>query len=180
MDPRYPTRFANPFRSAACADLVPRVDDPPRLDILKRTRPVNVSLLRATGPDPDASSVPLLADPSQLPGEYRDPNRNPYFAYQRLSRVSNLVTTRSNVYAVWITVGYFEVSPANPVPPLPPAQYRALYPDGYWLGRELGSDTGEIRRHRAFYLIDRSIPVGFVRGQDLNSASTILLKRFIE
>jgi hypothetical protein len=55
-----------------------------------------------------------------------------------------------------------------------------LYQEGYTLGRELGSDTGEINRHRGFYLIDRSIPVAFHRGRDLNTEKTILLKRFIE
>jgi len=41
-------------------------------------------------------------------------------------------------------------------------------------------DTGEIKRHRAFYIIDRSIPVGFQRGQDLNVEKTIVLKRYIQ
>ena len=47
-------------------------------------------------------------------------------------------------------------------------------------GAELGSDTGDIVRHRAFYIFDRSIPVGFVRGQDINQEKALLLKRFIE
>ena len=38
-------------------------------------------------------------------------DRNPYFRYQAIQRLGNLTTTRSNVYAVWITVGYFEVEP---------------------------------------------------------------------
>jgi hypothetical protein len=63
---------------------------------------------------------------------------------------------------------------------LTPAQRLAIYPDGYTLGRELGVDTGEIERHRAFYIIDRTIPVGFQRGKDLNSEKAILLNRFIE
>ena len=56
----------------------------------------------------------------------------------------------------------------------------ARWPDGYQLGRELGLDSGDVKRHRAFYIIDRSIPVGFRRGQDLNAEKTILLKRTIE
>ena len=54
------------------------------------------------------------------------------------------------------------------------------HPDGFQLGQELGSDTGEIERHRAFYIFDRTIPVGFQRGQDLNVEKAILVKRFIE
>ena len=48
------------------------------------------------------------------------------------------------------------------------------------LARELGIDTGEIERHRAFYIIDRTLPVGFQRGQDLNTEKAILVNRFIE
>ena len=105
-----------------------------------------------------------------------------------MERLGNLVTTRSNVYAVWITVGYFEVTPAPSLGSLKhadgtqwtSAEYQAVYPDGYQLGRELGMDTGEIERHRAFYIFDRTIPVGFQRGQDLNVEKAILVNRFIE
>jgi hypothetical protein len=100
--------------------------------------------------------------------------KNPYFRYQGIERLGNLVTTRSNVYAVWITSGYFEVTAA------PTGYNPAIYPDGYQLGRELGSDTGKIERHRAFYIFDRTLPVGFQRGQDLNVRDAILLERFIE
>jgi hypothetical protein len=78
------------------------------------------------------------------------------------------------VFAVWITVGYFEALPAG-------AGYDPkVYPDGYQLGQELGSDTGDITRHRAFYIFDRSIPVGFQRGQDINQDKALLLRRYIE
>jgi hypothetical protein len=100
-----------------------------------------------------------------------DYNRNPYFRYQGIQKLGSVVSNHSNVFAIWITVGYFEVSP---VPK------DAGHPDGYTLGQELGSDTGDIVRHRAFYIFDRSIPVGFVRGQDINHEKAILVKRFIE
>jgi hypothetical protein len=99
--------------------------------------------------------------------------RNPFFRYSGLERLANLATTRSNVYAVWITVGYFEVTPWS-------AGVDAVHPDGYQLGQEMGTDSGEIVRHRAFFMIDRTIPVGFQRGQDLNVEKAIILKRFIE
>jgi hypothetical protein len=97
---------------------------------------------------------------------------------QNLQRLSDLLTTRSNVYAIWITVGYFEAHPAAdanfPGAPTP------VHPDGYQLGQEVGADTGEIKRHRAFYIYDRSIPVGFEPGRDHNYEDGLLLKRFIE
>ena len=92
----------------------------------------------------------------------RNSDRNSYFGYQGLERISNLVTTRSNVYAVWITLGYFEVDSNTK------------------LGAEIGSDTGEVKRHRAFYIIDRSIPVAFEPGENHNVDRCILLRRYIE
>jgi len=82
------------------------------------------------------------------------------------------------VYAVWITVGYFEVKPNRVTSPagLPDAGH----PDGYELGQELGADTGEIVRHRAFYIIDRTIPVGSNAAKTKNVEKAIILKRFIE
>jgi hypothetical protein len=48
------------------------------------------------------------------------------------------------------------------------------------LGRELGLDTGDVRQHRMFAIVDRSIPVGFQPGKDLNVDKAILLKRKID
>ena len=58
--------------------------------------------------------------------------------------------------------------------------YKVIYPDGYTYGKELGTDgvdTDGISRPRAFYLIDRSIPVDFRRGRSWNWKNVILLER---
>ena len=102
-----------------------------------------------------------------------DASPNAYFTYQHYERLANMLTTRSNVYAVWITVGYFEVR-------RPQSPNTTLYPDGWELAGELGIDTGDVQRHRAFYIFDRSIPVGFIRGQDLNYEKALLVRRYIE
>jgi hypothetical protein len=114
---------------------------------------------------------------------YNDPTRSPFFRLQNASRMSNLLTTRSNVYAVWVTVGYFQVTAwTGPSPPAtnPPVVYDPAHQDGYQLGQELGNDSGQIKRHRAFYMFDRTIPVGFERGVDHNVQNAIILRRFIE
>jgi hypothetical protein len=134
-----------------------------------------------------------------------DAQRNPAMRYQPMSRMANLVTNRSNVFAVWITVGYFEVERAPDWNDPDTAKrvairarfggtmndadastiagfalYNRVYPDGYMLGRELGSDTGDTQRHRGFYIIDRTAEVGFKPGEDLNVEKAILLRRRIE
>jgi hypothetical protein len=75
------------------------------------------------------------------------------------------------VYAIWITVGYFEAVPVLP---------SSTNPDGFQIGSERGTETGGFQRHRAFYMFDRSAPMGFQRGEDLNVADGILVERVIE
>ena len=172
MDSNYPTRFANPFRPWSGANLMPQ---PIRDQRPSTWREIDATLLRPAPPDASGGTTnqrPLFDFRSAQ--QVNDTDENPYFRYQGFQRLGSLLTTRSNVYAVWITVGYFEAE-ANPGGVVLPA-----YPDGYRLGRELGMDTGEVKRHRAFYIFDRSIPVGFQRGKDLNVEKAILLQRFIE
>jgi hypothetical protein len=169
MDPntKFPTEFGRPFRSPGLAQrMVPKL----ATDTLTPSRETDATVLRADS----TGLAPLFQYTSTGATAPDNTNQNPYFCYQAIQRLGNMVTTRSNVYAVWITVGYFEVTPA------PTGYSTAIYPDGYQLGQELGSDTGEIQRHRAFYIFDRTIPVGFQRGQDLNVQNAILVKRFIE
>jgi hypothetical protein len=161
----YPTRFANPFRAESGAELMPYVPDPGNpTDVtfgLLRKPGIEATLLR---PFPGSESR-LLFEPEGINESrytHQDIGRNSYFRYHNVQRLSNLVTTHSNVFAVWITVGYFEVDQLGK------------------LGQELGADTGQIERHRAFYIIDRSIPVAFEPGKDHNVDKAIVLKRFIE
>ena len=175
-----PTRIANPFRTAASGDLMPLIADPnnsSNTQGLLRTTGVQATLLRSA--PPPNTDRPLFAYASTA--LHNDTERNPYFRYQGFQHLGNLLTTHSNVFAVWITVGYFEVEP-NLVPSgnVYVQQADAAHPDGYRLGQEVGIDTGDIKRHRAFYIIDRSIPVAFERGENHNVDRAILVRRFIE
>jgi hypothetical protein len=122
--------------------------------------------------------------------DYRNTDRSAFFRYQLYNKLGTIATTRSNVYAIWVTVGYFEVEKVHPSVPLPsqevtgfssssdlPVQYR--FPDGYKIVRELGSDTGEVERHKAFGIFDRTIPVGFLRGENLNADQGFLVRRVL-
>ncbi|MEX2114853.1 MAG: hypothetical protein WD845_16790 [Pirellulales bacterium] len=168
--------FANPFRSAAGAAfrLPGTVTATPNLP-----PEVNVTMLRPN-PDPAKATSPLFASLLDPTRPYVDPDQHPYFRYQNLLRLNNSLTTRSNVYAVWITLGYFEVSPWDAPPQDGIPDIDVAHPDGWQLGAELGSDTGDIQRHRAFYIFDRSIPVGYEPGRDHNLDDATLVKRFIE
>jgi hypothetical protein len=75
-----------------------------------------------------------------------------FFRYARAIRLSNAATVRSHVFAVWITLRITDTSPAASAP-----VYR-----------------------RMFAIVDRSIPVGFTRGETLNARDTIRLQRFLD
>jgi hypothetical protein len=79
-------------------------------------------------------------------------DRNPFFAYAQAIRLANTATIRSQVFAVWITVRITDDSPNAPSPVT----------------------------KRMFAIIDRSIPVGYAPGQDLNVRDTIRLKRYLD
>ena len=77
----------------------------------------------------------------KLPADYwaLEERRN-----ELLAKISGNVTTRSHVYAAWVTVGFFRVEPGTEGLKVP------------LLGAEVGSESGKTFRHRAFFIIDRS------------------------
>jgi len=181
-DPNFPTYFANPFRPPGHGSLAP-------LSHLERYD-IETTLLRSDAVPPDYGTLvaPPPANNPLLQGGHVGANtasltsthhRNSHFRYNALRRLGNMVTTRSNVYAIWITVGYFEVEPN-----IPPGQalpvVDVFHPDGFRVGQEVGLDTGQVRRHRAFYMVDRTIPVAFQPGENHNVDRCVLLRRYIE
>ena len=168
--PSGPTDFMNPFRPAEAANLVPGA-----------TTQVAGSSCSFMRPQGTSTQVPLLDYTSTA----RTDNsfRSAAFRNGLRTRLGNLVTTKSSVFACWITVGYFEVDENNDlvttdgtafgtdktrvaVPPAPVA--------------EIGIETGEQVRNRAFFIFDRSIPVAFEPGKDHNVEKAILIESLIE
>ena len=187
MDPNYPSQFAGAYRSGLATNLYPLAPYPGAADnnnmplVVQRGRySIESGILRSVNPNPVGVQMPsttnvgnLLFSPdsvigsevSNIPGaaaqEVDDAKRNPFTRYQRAMRLPNLVTDQSNVFAVWVTVSLFEYDPIT----------------GF--GREYVNASGDAERERAFYIIDRTVPVGFIPGEDINTEKTILLERRI-
>jgi hypothetical protein len=78
-------------------------------------------------------------------------NLNPLHGIYTATRLANTVTPRSNVFAIWIT-----------------------------LRESVPNDPDSVRYRRAFYIVDRSIPVAFRNGSDTNVWDCVRVRRIIE
>ena len=150
--PGMPTDFGNPYRPSDENVNVPQ--GVPLVSEVGSTLFRNKSFGNTTDMDPlfdfDNTNPIFNAD------------RNAYFRNAQRQRLGNLVTTKSSVFAVWVTVGYFEVDG-----------------DGL-IGAEIGSDTGDVKRNRGFFMFDRSIPMAFEPGKNHNIEKGVLVETIIE
>ena len=96
-------------------------------------------------------SAPVRFDSNSTYYNAVDVDLNPQHKIYTASRLANTATVRSNLFAVWVT-----------------------------LRESISGDADSVKYHRAFYIIDRSIPVGFQAGEDHNVKDTIRLRRIIE
>ncbi len=197
-NPWFPTHFAGAFKPSSEAGMVPQtrnpipspivnavdtVDSPAEadqlalsmhgaqyglLDFYTRRNPTHATLMRAAStvvlPARTAGVVTGIYEPTTVTlfNDDESNQRHPFNDLYPISRLQKLVTERSNVFAVYTTIGLFEYDPVTGN-----------------VGKEFGVDSGEARRFKAFYVVDRSVPVGFRIGEDHNITNTILVRRIL-
>jgi|694.fasta_scaffold10073_9 hypothetical protein len=111
----------------------------------------------ATTPSRTLAAMLALSGTSTIPVADADVagvlpvNLNPLHGLYTATRLANTVTPRSNLFAVWVT-----------------------------LREQVTGDPDSVRDHRAFFIIDRSIPVGFEEGRDHNVWDCVRVRRIIE
>ncbi|WP_442511202.1 hypothetical protein SH528x_002872 [Novipirellula sp. SH528] len=180
LDAELPTQFAGVFRDWRRANFAPALripsddtGDTAAQDRLRRN-PIDGTLLRrhytmtTNGVEETITSDPypqLVRQASAAPlSTHLDRGRNPFLRYQTLMRMPNLASDNSQVFMIRLTMGFFEVDPTNVNS----------------LGREYKEAIGENKRYQAMFIIDRSIPVGFIPGQETNARNTVIFERFYQ
>jgi hypothetical protein len=71
-----------------------------------------------------------------------------------------------------MTIGFFEVDET----------WNNLAPGFVWrsMGREYNEDIGQNQRYQAMFIIDRSRPVGFLPGQNLNARDVVVFEKYFQ
>jgi hypothetical protein len=164
FNPNLPTTFAGAFRPAMSANLAPPVPTVAGTQLMRSRFGLQTSLMRAADPTANSLPTPTSAPPAfnsvVSPGTPAETiNGQPFARFQRQMRLPNLATNQSNSFAVWVTVSLFEYDPINE------------------FGNEYIGPNGQPIRDRHFYMLDRTIPVGFKPGERVNADNIIVLEK---
>ncbi|MEL6109078.1 MAG: hypothetical protein AAFU85_23985, partial [Planctomycetota bacterium] len=100
---------------------------------------------------------------AELHGSLLSHDRDSYFRHKNAARLANVTTHHSNVYMIRMTLGYFVVDPETGA-----------------VGEEYIRSTGEPIRSRGSYVVDRTIPIGFLQGESIDASRTILYQEVEE
>jgi large repetitive protein len=143
---------------------------------------VNQQTTNAFLANPTANlALPIITAPTAIDyylgvASNNDRRDHPFFRTEWLQKIMNLTTVRTHQFAVWITVGFFEVTRQGT--PLMATINPSLAYDQ--LGLELGVLSGRNTRYRSFFLLDRTKAVGFNPSLPGDFRSVVVYRQKIE
>jgi hypothetical protein len=106
-----------------------------------------------------------------------DYRQHPNWRLEMMQRVMNLTTVRTHQYAVWITIGFFEVIKAGDLSMI----YQGVPQFAYdVMGAEVGAVTGNRLRYRGFFLVDRTKLTGFNPGNTGSFRAAVVYRKVIQ
>lgn len=158
-----PTRFAGVYRSPMLAgkSILPVLERPAVNSTLFRDQSLATSstptqkpfFVRSVGELPAVNPADATVNPAS------NRLRNPWMRYQTLMRMPNLVANNSQVFLIRLTLGFFEVDAATGE-----------------LRDEYRATEGLAERFKGTFVIDRSIPVGYQPGVDMNTRDVVIFE----
>jgi large repetitive protein len=106
-----------------------------------------------------------------------DDRQHPYWRSEHLQSAMNLTTVRTHQYAVWITVGFFEVKKTGDIGMLAQGTPTLAFDI---MGAEVGALSGTSVRYKGFFLVDRTKLTGFNPGASGSFRAAVLYRKVIQ
>ena len=107
----------------------------------------------------------------------QDFRQHPNWRLEMMQRVMNETTVRTHQYAVWITVGFFEILKQGDLSNL--AQGNPVLAFDI-MGPEVGAVTGKGVRYRGFFLVDRTKLAGFNPSNTGSFRNAVVYRKVIQ
>jgi len=104
----------------------------------------------------DPFALDATAQPNGAPLRTSTRTTHPMVRMEALEKIYNQTTVRSNVFAIWVTVGFFEVIDSTTLP--------------VKLGGEIGAANGRNQRYKMFAIVDRTR----IKSFELNSTAQVV------
>ena len=94
-----------------------------------------------------------------------------------MQKAMNLTTVRTHQYAVWITIGFFEVLKQGDLGMLVSTTPQLAFDT---IGVEVGAVTGQNQRFRGFFVVDRLKSSGFNPADVGSFRSAVVYRKVIQ
>ena len=105
-----------------------------------------------------------------------DNRQHPYWRTEHLQRIINQTTVRTHQYAVWITIGFFQVKRQGDLGMFATSPQLAFD----IMGPEIGAANGKTTRYRGFMLVDRLQLAGFNPATTSNFRAAVVYRKRIQ
>ncbi len=151
----------------------------PYLNLNLSNNPANLSYANgyiSNGTAPTAAvGTPYYG--GQTAGSETDDRQHPYWRTELMQKAMNLTTVRTHQYAVWITVGFFEVKRRGDIGMMAQGQPQLAFDI---MGAEVGAQNGQATRFRGFFIVDRLQITGFNPADIGGFRKAVVYRKMIE
>ncbi len=110
-------------------------------------------------------------------GSNTDDRQHPYWRSELIQKAMNLTTVRTHQYAVWITIGFFEIKKQGDIGMLGQGVPQLAFDI---MGSEVGAANGNNVRYRGFFIVDRLKLTGFNFNTAGAFRTAILYRKIIQ